>query len=184
MSRAILDVLDLDGAEAARLLGGDHSEPHRILGAHPASADGREGAVVRAMHVDAAGADCVLEYGTVVAMTRAPAGGLFAAFLPDARPPFRYRVRFRFGDGGTWEREDPYRFLPTLGEVDLHLFNEGTHRRLWECMGAHPRTIDSVAGVAFAVWAPSARRVSVVGEFCGWDGRHFPMRVLGDVIGS
>src|SRR3712207_3751376 len=64
-------------------------------------------------------------------------------------------------------------------EVDLHLYNEGTHRRIWERLGAHPRTVDGVAGVAFAVWAPNARRVSVVGDFNNWDGRLFPMRMLG-----
>ena len=63
--------------------------------------------------------------------------------------------------------------------IDLHLFGEGTHRRLWEMLGAHPRTMDGVDGRAFAVWAPNAQRVSVVGDFCGWDGRHFPMRALG-----
>jgi 1,4-alpha-glucan branching enzyme len=69
--------------------------------------------------------------------------------------------------------------MPTLGEVDLHLFGEGSHRRLWQCMGAHVRQQQGVDGVAFAVWAPNARRVSVVGDFCQWDGRVFPMRSLG-----
>ncbi len=179
MTQAILDILRVGEAEAESLLGGDHSEPHRILGAHPAAAGAQEGVVIRVMHAEAAGAECLFEDGSSVGMTRAAEGGLFAAFVPGARLPFRYRIRFWSKDGGSWEREDPYRFLPTLGEVDLHLFNEGTHRRLWECMGAHPRKIDGVDGVAFAVWAPSARRVSVVGDFCGWDGRHLPMRVLG-----
>jgi 1,4-alpha-glucan branching enzyme len=70
-------------------------------------------------------------------------------------------------------------FAPTIGDVDLHLFNEGTHRRLWDILGAHPRTIDGVDGVAFAVWAPNADRVSVVGEFCTWDGDRHVMRPLG-----
>src|SRR5439155_6695515 len=95
------------------------------------------------------------------------------------KTPVGYRLRFYFADGGTWEREVPYRFLPTLGDVDLHLFNEGTHRQLWTKLGAHPRVMDGVAGVSFAVWAPNARRVSVVGDFCGWDGRVFPMRMMG-----
>jgi 1,4-alpha-glucan branching enzyme len=78
-----------------------------------------------------------------------------------------------------WERDDPYRFLPTLGDVDLHLFNEGTHRRVGERLGARVMEMDGVEGTAFAVWAPAARRVSVVGDFCRWDGRLFPMRALG-----
>ena len=99
--------------------------------------------------------------------------------MPARAVPLRYRLRFHFADGRTWERDDPYRFLPTLGELDLHLFGEGTHRRLWQHLGAHPRRVDGTAGVAFAVWAPNAQRVSVVGDFCGWDGRLFPMRQLG-----
>jgi 1,4-alpha-glucan branching enzyme len=136
---------------------------------------------VRAYHPDAAGVDCLLADGEtheVHSMQRV-GGGLFAVFLPGETLPLRYRFRFRFADGNTWERRDPYAFLPTLGDVDLHLFNEGTHRRLWERLGAHPRTVDGVEGVAFAVWAPNARRVSVIGDFCGWDGRLLPMRLLG-----
>ncbi|HEX4931882.1 MAG TPA: alpha-amylase family glycosyl hydrolase, partial [Gemmatimonadaceae bacterium] len=105
--------------------------------------------------------------------------GLFGAFLPGVEPPLPYRVRFHFGGDGAWERDDPYRFLPTIGDVDLHLFNEGTHRRLWTKLGAHPMVHEGVHGTAFAVWAPNARRVSVVGDFCGWDGRVYPMRTMG-----
>ena len=76
------------------------------------------------------------------------------------------------------KRPSPPAFAPTLSDLDLHLFNEGTHRQLWKKLGANPRTIDGVLGVAFAVWAPNARRVSVVGDFCDWDGRKFPMRPL------
>ncbi|MHC4844791.1 MAG: 1,4-alpha-glucan branching protein GlgB [Planctomycetota bacterium] len=72
-----------------------------------------------------------------------------------------------------------HRLPPTVGELDLHLFNEGRHRRLWEILGAHPQSIDGIEGTGFAVWAPNARRVSVVGDFCEWDGRRFPMRTLG-----
>ena len=74
---------------------------------------------------------------------------------------------------------DGYSFLPTLGEVDLHLFGEGNDRRIYDKLGAQLRVIDGVPGTSFAVWAPNARRVSVVGEFNGWDGRYHPMRLLG-----
>src|SRR5688572_17017715 len=130
------------------------------------------------MHPDAELTELVLPDGEVHEMHRV-LGGIFAAFLPGAEKPPRYRVRFRFANGTQWEREDPYRFLPAVGDVDLHLFNEGTHRRLWEKLGAHARTVDGVAGTSFAVWAPNARRVSVIGDFCGWDGRLLPMRLLG-----
>jgi 1,4-alpha-glucan branching enzyme len=106
-------------------------------------------------------------------------GGLFGAFLPGREAPLRYRLRFHFAGGATWERDDPYRFLPTLGELDLHLLGEGRHRRLWDALGAHPRSVDGVEGTSFAVWAPNAERVSLVGDFCGWDGRLLPMRSLG-----
>ena len=162
-------------AELARLVAGEHTEPHALLGAHPA--DG--GVVVRALHPDAVSADCVLADGTAVAMEPLGAGGVFAGYLEGRETPLRYRVRFHFQDGTVWERDDPYRFWPTVGELDEHLFAEGTHRRLWECLGAHAREMDGVPGTAFAVWAPSARRVSVVGDFCGWDGRLYPMRQLG-----
>ncbi len=147
-----------------------------MLGAHPAP-DGR-GTIVRAYHPDATMAECLLGEGSPAAAMTPLGGGLFAVRL-DGVLPGRYRIRFRFRTGDTWEREDPYQFLPTLGDVDLHLFNEGTHRRLWTRLGAHVRRVGGVDGVSFAVWAPSARRVSVVGDFCRWDGRLFPMRQLG-----
>ncbi len=172
--------LGLSKAEALSLASVEHSEPHRVLGAHPITVDGRQGIVVRAFHPDAIGAECLAEEGGSRPMERASGSGLFAAFFPGAGFPFRYRLRFWFADGSTWERGDPYRFLPSLGDHDLHFFNEGKHRRLWQRLGAHPMRLDGVDGVAFAVWAPSAKRVSVIGQFCNWDGRLLPMRVLGN----
>jgi 1,4-alpha-glucan branching enzyme len=166
--------------DRARLLAGEHTNPHHVLGAHPASRDGVAGVILRAFHPDAVGAEAVVDgRDTPVRLDADGTGGLFAAFLPRARLPLAYRLRLRFRDGNVWEHGDPYRFLPTLGEQDVYFFGEGTHRRLWERLGAHPRRIDGIDGVAFAVWAPSARRVSVVGDFCRWDGRLFPMRALG-----
>src|SRR4029079_6943909 len=78
-----------------------------------------------------------------------------------------------------WRHTSRYRCLPALGELDLHLIAEGTHERLYDVLGAHPRTIDGVDGVAFAVWAPGARSVRIVGDFDRWDGRLAPMRSLG-----
>jgi 1,4-alpha-glucan branching enzyme len=165
-------------AAARRLVAGTHTSPHDLLGAHPATVGAVAGAVVRAFHPDAVAVEVVQPDGS--ATTLVPHGdGLFGAFFPGLGVPCRYRLRFHFADGTRWERDDPYRFLPTLGELDLHLFAEGTHRRLWQHLGAHPRRVDDTTGVAFAVWAPNARRVSVVGDFCGWDGRLFPMRQLG-----
>src|SRR5215510_3698487 len=163
------------------LLAGDFANPHDILGAHPAEQDGQSGVIVRALTPDAVRGECVLDDGRVVQLTRVAEGlsDLYTAFIPGATLPLDYRLRFYYVDDAVWERRDAYRFLPTLGEVDLHLFNEGTHRELWKMLAAHVRVIDGVTGVGFAVWAPNARRVSVIGDFCGWDGRIYPMRMLG-----
>ena len=105
----------------------------------------------------------------------APIGdGVFELHL-SRRRPFDYVLAVDAARGRE-ELEDPYRFGPVLGEIDVYLIAEGTHQRLWEVLGAHPRTIGGVEGTAFAVWAPNARRVSVVGDFNGWDGRLHPMR--------
>jgi 1,4-alpha-glucan branching enzyme len=165
-------------ADVTRLIAGEHTDPHHVLGAHAATANGASGVMVRAMHPDAVAAECILSNGDPVPMEPI-AAGMFAVFLPGATLPLRYRLRLRFASGATVERDDPYRFLPTVGELDLHLFNEGTHRRVYQALGAHARTVDGVAGTSFAVWAPNARRVSVIGDFNAWDGRVFPMRSLG-----
>ena len=91
----------------------------------------------------------------------------------------RYRVKVDYGDGGKFTIDDPYAFEPTLGELDLHLMGEGRHEELYNKLGAHPRTHQNVSGTAFAVWAPAARAVSVVGDFNSWDGRLHAMRSLG-----
>jgi 1,4-alpha-glucan branching enzyme len=161
-----------------RLLQGKHHDPHNILGAHPTSHDGDSGVTVRVMHPAAKRATLILEDGSTPEMKRQK-GGLFTVVLPTATLPLRYRVRFQFAEGADWERDDPYRFAPSLGDIDLHLFNEGTHRRLWEKLGSHPMSLDGVPGVAFAVWAPTAQRVSLIGDFAQWDGRLYPMRSLG-----
>jgi 1,4-alpha-glucan branching enzyme len=159
----------------ARLGRGEHHDPHAILGAHPVAG----GTVVRAFHPDASGAALVAPNGGSLPME--PLGhGVWAAFVHDLEPSrISYRTRFTFPDGNTWEREDPYRFGPTIGEVDLHLIAEGTHERLYDVLGAHPRTHEGVAGVSFAVWAPNARSVRIVGDFDRWDGRLLPLRSMG-----
>jgi 1,4-alpha-glucan branching enzyme len=167
--------------DVRHLLAGDHGNPHGVLGAHPATVDGVSGVVVRSLMPDAVACDCLVDGGESIPMTLASRGlsNLFGVFLPDSGQPRGHRFRFHFADGSSWERGDPYRFPPTISEVDLHLFNEGTHRQLWTKLGANLAVIDGVPGTSFAVWAPNARRVSVVGDFCRWDGRVYPMRRLG-----
>jgi 1,4-alpha-glucan branching enzyme len=103
-------------------------------------------------------------------------GGLFAGEIP-AGTPYLLRIHWH---GGVQETEDPYAFGLLLGDLDLHLIAEGRHRELGQCLGAHVVTVDGVRGVRFAVWAPNARRVSVVGDFNSWDGRRHPMRLRHD----
>ncbi len=164
-----------DPTELAQLTAGTHSDPHHLLGAHPT--DG--GVVIRALHPDAVAAECLLEDGRVLAMTPLGKSGVFAAVLEGRTLPLRYRFRFQFAGGGVWEQDDPYRFLPSVGDVDIYLISEGTHHALWRVLGAHPCQLDGVDGTSFAVWAPNARGVSVVGDFSRWDERRLPMRRLG-----
>ena len=161
--------------EFGRLARGDHSDPHQLLGAHETD----DGVVIRVLRPDARRAEVILDDGRTVPAERSEHEAVLTALVPGRTLPLRYRIRLFLSDDAVVEVEDPYRFLPSVGEMDQYLFAEGTHWRLWGCLGAHPRTLDGVDGVAFAVWAPNARRVSVVGDFCGWDGRLYPMRQLG-----
>ncbi len=152
----------------------DHSDPFAVLGPHP---DGESGLVVRTFQPQADRAWLLeAESGRSLGeMSREHPAGLFVATVPNRKLPFAYRLRLETG-GHRWEIDDPYRFPPILGEVDVYLIAEGNHLRIYEKLGAHPMELDGVQGTAFLVWAPNARRVSVVGAFNGWDGRRHPMR--------
>src|SRR6266513_1867573 len=149
------------------------ADPHRILGAHEAD-DG--GVVVRAYRPEAQAVR--VQPAGVEATLKDPAG-LWEALLPKAKLPLDYELEIEYPDGQTFTVRDPYAFLPTLGDLDLHLAMEGRHEELYARLGAHVREIGGVTGTAFAVWAPNARAVAVVGEFNSWDGRLNPMRSLG-----
>ena len=159
--------------DIALLAARNHHEPHRVLGAHPVP----DGVVVRVWRPGARTVRVVPDGGAPIDLPHR-ASGLFEGVVPGARSLPRYEVEVELGDAITRAR-DPYSFLPTLGELDLHLVGEGSHQDLWERLGARPREIDGARGVAFTVWAPSARSVSVVGDWNGWDGRVHPMRTLG-----
>ena len=174
--------------ELARVLDlvvrGAWNDPFRVLGPHMESLDtGETALVIRAMRPGVARAEVVpLDAAggreTPVPMARVHPEGMFEAALPGRTLSTGYRLVFTWPDGHSVEADDPYRFGQVLGEVDMHLLGEGTHYRSWERLGSHMTTIDGVAGTYFAVWAPSAERVSVVGDFNGWDGRVHPMRLL------
>jgi len=153
---------------------GLHTDPHALLGAHPVG----DAVEFRAYHPEAQGAKLLLDGEGAREMINIGAG-LFEARVEGVELPLPYRLRFTFADGATWDRDDPYRFLPVVGELDLHLIGEGTHIELWRVLGAHARCHQGTTGVSFAVWAPNAAGVSVAGDFCAWDDRLFPMRSLG-----
>jgi 1,4-alpha-glucan branching enzyme len=159
---------------------GLHADPFAILGPHEVTHEGQPALVVRAFLPDAADLTlCTLSDDRVVAMTRAHPQGFFEAVLPGvARDEVDYRLRVRWSDGSTGEIDDPYRYGPVLTDFDQHLFAEGTNVRAFSSMGARRMTHGIRAGVHFAVWAPNARRVSVVGDFNAWDGRVHAMRAL------
>ena len=165
------------------LLHGQHAQPHGLLGMHPITHQGQRGLVVRALLQDSRACEVVDFQHTPearYAMTKMHDLGFFEAFIPDRPEVFRYRLRVEKNNGEIRQFYDPYGFLPTLSDQDLYLFNEGTEHRVFQKLGAHPRNIDGVKGVSFAVWAPNASRVSVVGDFSRWDGRYFPMRMMGN----
>jgi len=114
-----------------------------------------------------------------VEMERRHPAGIFEAVLPGTAEIPDYRLEVLYHGGSTSEIDDPYRYGRILSDYDLYLFGEGKHTRIYEKLGAHPTTIGGSAGVHFAVWAPNAKRVSVVGDFNAWDGRRHPMRSLG-----
>src|SRR5690606_14029819 len=109
-------------------------------------------------------------------MGRIAEAGVYEVVLPTIRKPFPYRFRIHSNDGDVYEREDPYRFGPTLSGFDLQLWGEGTHTEAYRMLGAHIMELDGVTGTRFSVVAPSAKRVSVVGPFNQWDGRVHVMR--------
>jgi 1,4-alpha-glucan branching enzyme len=160
--------------DVERLLAGSHHDPHSVLGVHSV----RGGIVARALRPGAESVKLVSAAGSVELDPVAP--GLFAGALDEH--PGSYLLEVRYGDR-TVTVDDPYRWLPTIGELDLHLIGEGRHEELWQVLGAHVREYDTpsgtVSGVSFAVWAPTARGVRVTGDFDGWDGRANPLRSLG-----
>jgi 1,4-alpha-glucan branching enzyme len=162
--------------ELTRLLEGAHHDPHAVLGAHPTD-DGRT--VIRTLRPEASSVTAIV--GSVrTPLERLHAGGVFGGIVEGRPTDYRLEVTY---DGQSAVVDDPYRWLPTLGEVDLHLIGEGRHENLWQVLGAHVRGYETpggtVTGTSFAVWAPSARGVRVTGDFDYWSGRSFPMRSLG-----
>ncbi|KGN39280.1 1,4-alpha-glucan branching protein GlgB [Knoellia subterranea] len=160
------------------LLQGRHQQPHDLLGQH--LEDG--GLRIRALRPMAAGVRVHFADGEVMSLDH-EAEGVWSAVREGATETMDYRLLVNWGDGYEHVQDDPYRFAPTLGEIDLHLVGEGRHEELWTVLGArvheYPGPLGTVRGTSFAVWAPRAKAVRVVGDFNGWDGRVHPMRLIG-----
>jgi 1,4-alpha-glucan branching enzyme len=163
------------GVESAfdALAGARHGDPFSILGPH---ADGTR-VVVRTLVPPASRVELIRRGGGPIEMTRVHPGGIFEAEF-DGSVSTEYSFRVTYQSGVVSEHDDPYRFGRIISEYDLYLFGEGSHTRIYDKLGAHPLRIGSTEGVHFAVWSPNAERVSVVGDFNGWDGRAHPMRAL------
>lgn len=159
-------------AEAYAIVEGRHSDPFRYLGLHTEN----DRTVVRAFLPQASSVEAVDDDGRAAKLALVHDAGLFVGPLPSDMT--RYTLRASFGDNVV-DLHDPYGFPPVLSDLDLYLLGEGTHQRLYDKLGAHPMTLEGIKGVAFVVFAPNAKRVSVVGDFNFWDNRRHAMRVRG-----
>ncbi|MDH6181387.1 1,4-alpha-glucan branching enzyme [Microbacteriaceae bacterium SG_E_30_P1] len=155
------------------LVEGRHPQPHATLGAHRHN----DGWIIRAVRPLAATVTAVRADGTRVPLTHV-ADGLWEGFAPD--PGQAYEVETTYENGPGWTADDPYRFVPSVGEIDLYLWGEGRHEQLWHVLGAHFRPHEGVAGTSFSVWAPHAHAARVIGDFNGWNGVGHAMRRLDD----
>ncbi|MBS0395216.1 MAG: 1,4-alpha-glucan branching protein GlgB, partial [Proteobacteria bacterium] len=173
----------LTKAEIEAVVSARHREPRSVLGYHEfARPDEQPLALVRVLEPDAA--EVALHWEDEPPAAARPLkslhpAGLFEGRVPYRRPLVPYRLRVRYRDGHELAKHDPYFFAPQLSDYDLHLFREGAHHRIWAKLGAHPAERAGVAGTQFAVWAPNAARVSVVGPFNLWDGRRHAMQLRG-----
>jgi len=157
----------------ASLVAGSHPQPHATLGQHAVG----DGFVIRVVRPLAAAVTAVHADGTRVALTHL-ADGLWQGF--SGGPGQAYEVETEYDNGPTWTADDPFRFVPSVGEIDLYLWGEGRHEQIWHVLGAHYRPHESVDGTSFSVWAPHALAARVVGDFNGWNGVGHSMRRLDD----
>src|SRR5579871_125988 len=159
-----------------------HGAPFQVLGPHLGEEDGKFNLVIRAFLPQAsAGARAEVEIGDAsYPMRRTAPEGFFEVAIPDVKEIPTYFLQIVEPDGRKTRLRDPYAFPPMLSSFDLHLFGEGQHHQIYEKMGAHPREVNGVKGVHFVVWAPSAQRVSIIGDFNQWDGRRHPMQRCND----
>ncbi|MFV0520037.1 MAG: 1,4-alpha-glucan branching protein GlgB [Lachnospirales bacterium] len=167
------DVLDIINA--------NHSNPHSVLGQHLVSSiNGKQECITITVFLPNAMEVKVIDKKTKKSyvMNKVHDDGIF--YIKTTKKSFfKYLLEITYNSGDIFTTEDPYSFLPTFGDLDIHLFNQGCHYEIYEHMGAKFKEVDGVNGVSFVLWAPNAKRVSVIGSFNSWDGRVHPMRTLG-----
>ncbi|MBW7882091.1 MAG: 1,4-alpha-glucan branching enzyme, partial [Caldilineaceae bacterium] len=167
----------IDWSQIDAIVGGYHGSPYDVLGPHVVKTGDKDVVVVRAFRpLDEQVSVKDIDTGKETIMNRVHPGGFFEAVFSRRKTPFAYRLILTDSDGTAHETEDPYRFPLQITDYELHLHGEGNYYQCYERFGAHMTTIEGVEGVQFAVWAPNALRVSVVGPFNGWDSRVNPMQ--------
>ena len=166
--------------ELERVIRAEHSDPHCVLGMHVVSNKGKDCISVRAFIPQAKKVTLIdiADESKKYELVKIHVDGFFETLISDRTEWFMYKFAIESEAGDNWTSYDPYSFQPTIGEMDLYLYGEGTHYQIFDKLGAHPMVVNEVEGVSFAVWAPNAARVSVIGDFNVWDGRRNPMRTL------
>jgi len=166
--------------ELQQIINAEHGNPHNILGMHELNINGKECIVVRAFIPQAESIIVIDEDDKEkqYQMKKIHDDGFFEITIAERKSWFRYLLKVSGKDGNEWITYDPYSFKPVISDLDIYLFSQGNHYQIYEKLGAHPMNIKGVSGVLFAVWAPNAMRVSVIGDFNQWDGRRNPMRII------
>ena len=171
--------LTLSHQEVERIIHGDHHDPFSVLGMHIVSGDKGPFLSVRTYQPGAESVHIVSQETDHYPLKHIQ-DGFFEATLPNPPTPFPYTLRITYPGGQETTQIDPYTLPPVLSDFDLHLHSEGNHHQIYDCLGAHAIEFQNQSGVHFAVWAPSAKRVSVVGDFNTWNGSQYPMRSRGN----
>lgn len=168
--------------ELTKLINLEHKDPHSLLGMHTVTIKGKEMQVVRAFVPQAKKITIQDDENKsiIYPMTKIHEDGFFEVLIKSRKHFFKYNLCITNYNDDSWSTADPYSFLPTVTEYDRHLFNAGNHYNIYEKLGAHAKNVNGVDGVSFAVWAPNAKFVSIVGSFNCWDNRQNPMRCLGE----